>query len=158
MSSTCACGRRLYEPDGPAKARLVIVGEAPGFDQYNRNSNGVFTKTAENILIAELGKVGIPYYDCRRTLFYKHAVTKECEASNHKDVLAKELASAKVVLIMGSKAVREMLGVDDDDYYSLTVYNPALPCAFVVAPNVYHIPTGVLGEFRLAMKRLKENT
>lgn len=135
---------KKVHPTGPLDARILIIGEAPGYDE-DREGKPFVGKTGEE-LTRLLGGIGIDRQECR--------ITNVCNyrpADNNFDYLkdSRELKEGvqeikeylskhkpKVILILGKEALRYVLGkhgitkwrgsvIQKDGHTFIVTYHPA---------------------------------
>lgn len=157
------CNNLLVEPIGPPNAQLLLVGDYPDYEDVRlgrclSGSMDDYRMNPRKVLFAELVKVGIQLSGCRYTNLWSHGKNdKECKLEYHIDRVAKEIKGKKYVLLMGTDASRAFIGVSSTEVYGLKFKLKMFPgTVFVVSPNPTSLITGNVGEFRLALERLKK--
>ena len=155
MKQKCViCGKQLLEPDGVSGAPMLLVMDSPGWDDILRGQ--MYGEKLRTFLVQTLGAIGISFYDCRRTLLWRHAPSDEHDClPTFKNDLAKELEKSKFALLMGNTC-ELMFGLDSHSYWGIQVRNELIQCKMMAAPNPYHVMSGMLGEWELALQRFNE--
>lgn len=161
MRPTCPnCKDKLVTPAGPTKADILLMGEFPGYNELVRGYPFVSIperKTAGYILQSELGRVGIQMGTCRATNLWQHNKSKNCDITWHIDTAFKEIKDRKIVVVMGSDVSEILFKTKIMDVSGLILEHDAFPdVKFLMSPNPASVLHSPIGEFRLAMKRLKE--
>src|SRR3990167_6592865 len=151
------CGKLLIQPVGNPKSKILLVGDFPGFEEVRQ---GVcFVGRSGEVLQSELGRNGLQFRDCRMTNLWQHAEDeKECDITWHINQLVKEFKGKTHVLLMGSSAVRTVVGEKKINYAGTRLTLPDFKGIRIWAsPNptsVFHSP---VGEFRISLERFVQD-
>ena len=156
MNQCEKCGRRLVLPSGPEDAEILLVGDAPSYNEIKEGQPWI--GPAGDVLRTELRRVQINPNRCRITNMWLHGKTNECEA--HIDELMAEMQGRKVILLMGADCVTYFTGQNVSDVSGLRVdkMTDMLP-AGVVAYAIFNPAIALhekLGEVRFAMEKFAE--
>ena len=120
MNECDGCGRYTMDPEGPADASILIVGDAPS--QYDIKDGKLWTGDFGDLLRAELRRQGIIYKNCRVTNMWFHPKTKDCNFERHHVVgTLYEMIDRPVVLLLGAEAVKYFTGYGVSEVSGLRV-------------------------------------
>src|SRR5512145_2061634 len=96
-----SCGNLFVDAAGPKNAPILIVFDAPGYDEIR--DGRLCVKRVGDILRAELARGGIQMSACRVISMYRHGKSKECEYDHTADMVA-ELQGHEWVLLTSSES------------------------------------------------------
>jgi uracil-DNA glycosylase family 4 len=158
------CNKTIIPVSGRSSSPIVLLGEAPTFEEIRVASN--FVGDGGQILRAELSRAGIQYQDCRATTFWRHdpkvgkEFAKDCKAFMV-ELLLKELSTARACLIMGSDVTKFLTGKNVSSVNGTLVHPAIFPSCVEVVVAAFS-PAVVLrmtvGDFRLALTRFANYT
>lgn len=157
--NNCACGKPIaVEPQIVKGAALGIIGEFPGEVELLRGRP--FVGPTGDILRRELTMIGIQPHKVVMTNLWLHEPDKvpedACIQWNLKRAI-QTLKACPIVLLLGSECSLIFLQQNVSEVCGLWVKSPLLPKSEILACyNPAILLHGTLGEWRLAMKRLKE--
>ena len=159
------CGKLMVPADGPAKAKAILVGEFPGFEEVKM---GVpFIGSAGAILKKEMRDIGLDFKQFRVANLWGHGKpgkgSFEDEFNYHVGNLVKEFSGRQAVLLMGSDCATHLLKRSIMDISGLSVPTKWLPSEIfpssievvVAAPNPAAAVHAGPGELRIALHRFK---
>ena len=162
---TCGvCNQRLVLPCGNPNNPFLVIGEYPGVDSIRRGS--AWLDKGGVLLEREFALAGFNPSIRYMTTFWLHepdmsgavlSVTSPCWQSMFARAVM-EMKNRKYILLMGSVLSKAFLDIKDaTDVSGLRVHSPYWDneCVTIgcISPN--HVINGTLGEFRLALKRMK---
>ncbi len=150
------CGRRLVLPSGPEDAEILVVGDAPSYEEIKQGKPWV--GQAGDVLRTELRRVHINPNKCRITNMWLHGKTNECKPAL--DELMDEMQGRKAVLLMGADCVSYFTGENVSDVSGLRVdkMTDMLP-AGVMAYALFNPAIALhekLGEVRFGIEKFAE--
>jgi uracil-DNA glycosylase family 4 len=149
-----SCGNtETVVPYGNKNSPILIVGEFPGEDEI---SKGIpFTGATGIVLRYELAKVGIDLNSVRRCNIWQHKSNKKKECFNAGvEVVIKEAANRKLVLLIGSATVKYFIGEKVSEVNGLEFASPYISATTIacVQPATIFQARGSIGEIRFALK------
>lgn len=152
------CGRMLIDAAGPKEAKILLVGEFPGYEEV-RQGRPFVGRTGE-VLQQELARQGLQLQQCRYTNLWQHdKAEKACDPDWHLDQLTREFQGRSHVLLMGSDVTTAILGGKVMEYAGTRITLPAFKdIRFWVSPNPAIVFNAPLGELRLAIERFAKDT
>lgn len=147
------CHKMLVMPRGPEKAKLLLIGEFPGYEEIRQGFP--FVGNSGEILRSELLRAGLAMNDCRLTNLWLHDKDeKNCDMAWHLDRMVKEFKGRTHILLMGSDVVSALLGESVSNRAGLPVKIPEFPkIRFWVSPNPAVVFHGPVGDFRMSIER-----
>ena len=162
------CGLQLVQPDGPAKAPILIASEHPGYREIL--TGRPFADRAGDVLRKVLIAEGLSYLACRVTNLWLHAVPERgrtkvsralyvTEYEWHLARLLEEMEGRQAVLLLGSEACEAVIGLPVMDVAGLKWKpRPLLPKQvrlLMAAPNPAQVyqKKQTSGEFTLAISK-----
>lgn len=150
------CKQALVNPTGPLSAKIGLIGEFPGYEELHQLRP--FVGEAGRILRLELGKIGIPLWNCRVTNLWMHEQSdSEDELSWHLSQAIKCVSRCRAVLLMGSEVTQAFLEENVMAVSGMRMKVPLLKDKLVVcAPNPAILMHTGKGEFSLSLSVLKK--
>lgn len=160
------CNRRLIQPTGPANARVLLVGDRPGYQEIE--SGMAFVGPTGQVLNHELLRLGWNREQVRVTNLWQHDPDID-ERDAHRERLYKELVGRRAVFFMGTEVAKLFTGKPVTEVMGLPVYpassrrrglkSDLLPvdveiAVFAVNPAIalQRTDQGVIGDFRDALE------
>jgi uracil-DNA glycosylase family 4 len=152
---TCPhCNREdLVLASGSKKADILIIGEYPGAEEIKEGKPMV--GAMGGVLRSELGRVGMDINQMRLCNLWLHPKNKNNDCLEYgKEMAVKEAKGRKVILLIGSDAVKDFCYEKVSEVTGLEVESPYLSAPLVFAclqpATVFHQG---LGELRLSIEK-----
>jgi uracil-DNA glycosylase family 4 len=143
----------LVLASGAKRAEILIIGGFPG-DKEIQKGKPLVGKTG-SVLRSELGRVGLDMRQMRLCNLWLHPNNKNEDCKNYgKQKVMDEVKGRKVILLIGSDAVKEFCNENVSEVSGLEVKSPYFSAPLVFAcvqpTTVWH---GGLGEVRLSIQK-----
>lgn len=163
------CGQKLIAPAGRPSSPILLVGEFPGWKEIQKGTP--FCGESGEVLKGELARVGIDWRYCRMTNLWLHEAPAKPKASPkitpdmlfyqrdrgfNLEQLVGQMATAKVILLMGSDVAELLVGKSISKINGSRVSSPYIPSqATAIAaynPAMLLNRDSVVGDFRVALE------
>jgi len=152
MSQVCpSCAEEVIKPYGYSRAKILIVGDAPGEDEWK--TGRPFSGKTGMVFRKEFVQVGLDLNRCRLANLWLHDPNKNenCFDAGLKVVL-EEAKGKEAILLVGANCVEYFTGHKVSDVSGLQVdvdmFSAPIVFAMVMPTIVFH---GTVGEVRLAI-------
>jgi len=152
---SCVCGEeQLIFPYGNKASDILIIVSKPAKDDYatckplQGGVGGIFK--------AELKKVGIDANAVRYAPLWWHDPNGDAACfARCLEILMKEMAGKKYVLLCGVEAVKYFTGYSPETHAGLQVSSLYMPHKKIMVCHAPGVVFSALGEMRLTMKKFK---
>lgn len=154
------CNKDMVDPSGPKDSPILLIGEFPGDEEVKQSRP--FVGPTGNVLRPELGYRGIDLTQLRVTNIWLHKPNGNEDCYNYGlQKCISEAKGKKIILLIGSDAVKEFVGKDASvyDLCGLEVESHKLSAPTIMAilnPAIVFQKGGVVGEIRLAIDKFAE--
>lgn len=154
-----SCGKMLVMPAGPPSSPILLVADFPGVEEVKQGRP--FVGQMGDILMEELGRVGLQLNQFRISTLWMHQIVKKgetCPIGFHMQNLVTEMQGRKIIFLMGSDTVKRLTKQNVMDVSGLRVIGPFIPpdAVAIASPNPAVAMHGGIGELRFAFSRLSE--
>jgi len=139
-------------PYGNKQSKILLIGEFPGEDEVKKGIP--FVGATGQLLRQELAYIGIDLQSLRRGNLWFHAPNKNNDCLKHGvEVIIKEAIGKKLILLIGSDAVKFFTGEKISEVNGLVVpsdYFSGVVMACIQPASIFQ-PKGTIGELRFAL-------
>lgn len=156
MRASCEiCGNLLLSPYGTMTSNIVILSDAPGFEDVKNGQ--AYSGQYGEALKTEMGKVGIQPSRCYMLTLWQHGASKECDLEWHVQAVLPILLKAKLILMLGSESLTTFTNYTAMEVSGTIVKSKILKKPTIVAgPNINALGKTPIGELRLALEVFAE--
>lgn len=158
MDKCKICGMSMVRYVGLPNADILLILDKPDWQDIKKGY--LMGGDVGGIFRSELARVGIQLNSCRVVCLWRHGIPKKvssCDIDYHANMLWKELAGKKKILLLGDKIIRVVTDMSLMDVSGLKIESILMPknAVVVAAPNPSSLIKGQVGEMRLALENFR---